>query len=130
MATRRVAHGSPDVRVVAGDDSRVDVGGQIKESDQRRQHLGRVGGFRTRADRRAIEEVLGEVRGVHREDPGAGFGEIDAIRHVPGCVAGCQKDFDTQYAETEQKVKDAEAQIDADMAKETKREPGEKAKTD
>ena len=45
-------------------------------------------------------------------------------------VAGCQKDFDTQYAETEQKVKDAEAQIDADMAKEIKREPGEKAKTD
>jgi hypothetical protein len=44
--------------------------------------------------------------------------------------AGCQKDFDTQYAETEQKVKDAEAQIDSDMAREARREPGEKAKSD
>ena len=45
-------------------------------------------------------------------------------------VTGCQKDFDAQYAETEQKVKDAEAQIDSDMAKEAKREPGAKAKSD
>ena len=45
-------------------------------------------------------------------------------------VTGCQKDFDAQYAEAERKVKDAEAQIDSDMAKEAKREPGEKAKSD
>ena len=40
-------------------------------------------------------------------------------------LAGCQKDFDSQYAETERKVKAAEAKIDAEMAKEAKREPGE-----
>jgi len=40
-------------------------------------------------------------------------------------LAGCQKDFDSQYAETERKVKAAEAKIDAEMAKEVKREPGE-----
>ena len=40
-------------------------------------------------------------------------------------LAGCQKDFDSQYAETERKVKAAEAKIDAEMAKEAKKEPGE-----
>lgn len=40
-------------------------------------------------------------------------------------LAGCQKDFDSQYAETERKVKAAEAKIDAEMAKEAKREAGE-----
>ena len=42
-------------------------------------------------------------------------------------LAGCQKDFDSQYAETERKVKAAEAKIDAEMAKEAKREPGDVA---
>jgi hypothetical protein len=40
-------------------------------------------------------------------------------------LASCQKDFDSQYAETERKVKAAEAKIDAEMAKEAKREAGE-----
>ena len=40
-------------------------------------------------------------------------------------LASCQKDFDSQYAETERKVKAAEAKIDAEMAEEAKREPGE-----
>jgi len=40
-------------------------------------------------------------------------------------LAGCQKDFDSQYAETERKVKAAEATIAAEMAKEAKREPGD-----
>jgi hypothetical protein len=40
-------------------------------------------------------------------------------------LAGCQKDFDSQYAETERKVKAAEAKIDAEMAEEAKREPGD-----
>ena len=39
-------------------------------------------------------------------------------------LTGCQQDFDTQYAETEKKVKATEAKIDAEMAKEAKREPG------
>lgn len=38
-------------------------------------------------------------------------------------VAACQQDFDSQYAETEKKVKAVEAKIDAEMAKEAKREP-------
>lgn len=46
------------------------------------------------------------------------------------CLAGCQQDFDTQYAETERKVRAAEAKIDAEMAKEAKREAGEKLKSD
>jgi hypothetical protein len=45
-------------------------------------------------------------------------------------AAGCQQDFNTQYAETERKVKAAEEKIDAEMLKETKREPGEKANSD
>lgn len=44
-------------------------------------------------------------------------------------LAGCQKDFDSQYAETERKVKAAEAKIDAEMAMEAKREPGEISKS-
>lgn len=38
-------------------------------------------------------------------------------------AAACQQDFDTQYAETERKVKAMEAKIDADMAQEAKRAP-------
>jgi hypothetical protein len=45
-------------------------------------------------------------------------------------AAGCQQDFDTQYAETERKVKAAEAKIDAEMAKEARREPGETGNSD
>ena len=40
-------------------------------------------------------------------------------------LSGCQKDFDDQYAETEKKVKAAEARLDAEMAKEAAKEPGE-----
>jgi len=43
---------------------------------------------------------------------------------------GCQRDFDAQYAETEAKVKAAEAKIDAEMAKEAKREPIENGNSD
>lgn len=45
-------------------------------------------------------------------------------------AAGCQQDFDAQYAETERKVKAAEAKIDAEMAKEAKREPIENGNLD
>ncbi|WP_397603910.1 hypothetical protein [Sphingorhabdus sp.] len=45
-------------------------------------------------------------------------------------AAGCQQDFNTQYAETERKVKAAEAKIDAEMAKEARREPGENGNSD
>ena len=45
-------------------------------------------------------------------------------------AAGCQQDFNTQYAETERKVKAAEAKIDAEMAKEAKREPIENGDLD
>lgn len=45
-------------------------------------------------------------------------------------AAGCQQDFNTQYAETERKVKAAEAKIDAEMAKEAQREPGETGNSD
>ena len=44
-------------------------------------------------------------------------------------LAGCQQDFDTQYAETEKKVKAAEAKLDAEMAKEAAKEPGEAGKS-
>jgi hypothetical protein len=40
-------------------------------------------------------------------------------------LAGCQKDFDDQYLETEKKVKAAEAKLDAQMAAEAAKEPGE-----
>ena len=45
-------------------------------------------------------------------------------------AAGCQQDFDTQYAETERKVKAAEAKIDAEMVKEAEREPIENGNLD
>lgn len=45
-------------------------------------------------------------------------------------AAGCQQDFDTQYAETERKVKAAEAKIDAEMVKEAEREPIENGNSD
>lgn len=40
-------------------------------------------------------------------------------------LGACGQDFDAQYAETEKKVKAAEAKLDAEMAKEAAREPGE-----
>jgi hypothetical protein len=40
-------------------------------------------------------------------------------------LGACQQDFDSQYAETEKKVKAAEEKIDAEMAEEAKREPSE-----
>ncbi|WP_395616513.1 hypothetical protein [Sphingorhabdus sp.] len=45
-------------------------------------------------------------------------------------AAGCQQDFDTQYAETERKVKAAEVKIDAEMVKEAQREPIENGNSD
>ena len=45
-------------------------------------------------------------------------------------AAGCQQDFDTQYAETERKVKAADAKIDAEMVKEAQREPIENGHSD
>jgi hypothetical protein len=45
-------------------------------------------------------------------------------------AAGCQQDFNTQYAETERKVKAAEAKIDAEMAQEAKREPHQNGKSE
>jgi PBP1b-binding outer membrane lipoprotein LpoB len=41
-------------------------------------------------------------------------------------LGGCAQDFDDQYAETEKKVKAAEAKLDADMAKEAAKEPGDR----
>ncbi|MBL0922882.1 MAG: hypothetical protein IBJ12_00235 [Sphingomonadaceae bacterium] len=41
-------------------------------------------------------------------------------------LGACSPGFDEQYAETEQKVKAAEAKLDAEMAKEAAKEPGEK----
>jgi hypothetical protein len=43
-------------------------------------------------------------------------------------LGACSKDFDTQYAETENRVKAAEAKLDIEMAKEAAKEPGEKTK--
>jgi hypothetical protein len=40
-------------------------------------------------------------------------------------LGACQQDFDSQYAETEKKVKTAEAKIDAARAKQEKQEAGE-----
>jgi Tfp pilus assembly protein PilP len=40
-------------------------------------------------------------------------------------LSGCQKNFDDQYAETEKKVKAAEMKLDAQMAEEAAKEPGE-----
>lgn len=44
-------------------------------------------------------------------------------------LSGCQQDFDTRYKETERRVKAAEAKLDAEMAKEARREPGERVKS-
>ena len=44
-------------------------------------------------------------------------------------VAACQQDFGSQYAETEKKIQAAEGKIDAQMAKEAKREPGAHVKS-
>lgn len=43
-------------------------------------------------------------------------------------LAGCQKDFDDQYSDTEATIKAAEAKLDAEMAKEAAKEPGEAVK--
>lgn len=40
-------------------------------------------------------------------------------------LGACQQSFDDQYAETEKKLKAAEAKLDAEMAKEAAKEPGE-----
>ena len=45
-------------------------------------------------------------------------------------AAGCQQDFDTQFAETERKVQAAEAKIDAEMVNEAQREPIENGNLD
>ena len=61
------------------------------------------------------------------------------MRHLPPLLtlaisstlaAGCQQDFNTQYAETERRVKAAEAKIDAEMAKEAEREPEQNGNLD
>lgn len=43
-------------------------------------------------------------------------------------LAACQRDFDDQYAETESRIKAAEARLDNDLAKEAAKEPGEATK--
>ncbi|MEP7349890.1 MAG: hypothetical protein ABI668_08075 [Sphingorhabdus sp.] len=40
-------------------------------------------------------------------------------------LAACEKDFDTQYAETEKQLKADAARLDREMAEEAKKEPGE-----
>jgi hypothetical protein len=45
-------------------------------------------------------------------------------------AAGCQQDFNAQYAETERRVKAAEAKIDAEMAKEAERAHDQNGKSD
>lgn len=40
-------------------------------------------------------------------------------------LGACQQSFDDQYAETEKSLKAAEAKLDAEMAKEAAKEPGE-----
>lgn len=41
-------------------------------------------------------------------------------------LGGCgEKDFDQQYAETEKKLQAQAAKLDAEMAKEARKEPGE-----
>jgi hypothetical protein len=43
-------------------------------------------------------------------------------------LGACSQDFDTQYAETEMQIKAAETKLDAEMAKEAVKEPGEAIK--
>jgi hypothetical protein len=40
-------------------------------------------------------------------------------------LSACQQDFESQYAETEKRVKATEAKIDDEMLKAAKQEPGE-----
>lgn len=40
-------------------------------------------------------------------------------------LAGCQKDFDEQYAETEKRLKADAERLDKQMAEEAKKEPGD-----
>jgi hypothetical protein len=40
-------------------------------------------------------------------------------------LAGCQKDFDQQYAETEKRLKADADRLDKEMATEAMKEPGE-----
>jgi hypothetical protein len=40
-------------------------------------------------------------------------------------LAGCQKDFDEQYAETEKQLKAEAKRLDKEMAEEADKEPGE-----
>ena len=40
-------------------------------------------------------------------------------------LGGCKKDFDSQYAETENQLKADAARLDKEMAQEAKREPGQ-----
>jgi hypothetical protein len=40
-------------------------------------------------------------------------------------LSACQQDFDSQYAETEKRVRAAEAKIDAEMAEQANQEPDE-----
>jgi hypothetical protein len=42
-------------------------------------------------------------------------------------LAGCQKDFDERYAETEARVKEAEARLDARMKQDARAEQGKDA---
>lgn len=45
-------------------------------------------------------------------------------------LAGCSKDFDQQYAETEKQLKADAARLDKEMAEEAKKEPGESKKAE
>lgn len=45
-------------------------------------------------------------------------------------LGGCQQDFDSRYQETEGRVKAMEAELDAQMAEDAKREPGEVDKSE
>jgi len=45
-------------------------------------------------------------------------------------LGGCQQDFDARYEETERRVKAMDATLDAQMAKDAKREPGEVDKSE
>ena len=42
-------------------------------------------------------------------------------------LAGCQKDFDSQYAETEKRLRADANRLDNEMAIEATREPGDKS---
>ncbi len=44
-------------------------------------------------------------------------------------LAACERDFDTQYAETEKQLKADAERLDREMAAEAKKEPGEADKS-